>query len=90
MRGPGPHQLAAQLRHDLPVGTPSARIDAYLSAQGWMHSYLPGGHEWLAGVRNVGSRLSFTREDLAIRIDLDRNDRLKSISVTPVFSYHGR
>jgi hypothetical protein len=89
-RDPAPHQLAAQLRHDLPVGTPSAKVNAYLTAHGWMHGYLPDEHQWLAGVRNVGPRLSFTREDLAIKIDLDRNNRLKSITVTPVYTYHGK
>jgi hypothetical protein len=64
-RGPEPHQLEAQLRHDLPLGTPSARIDAYLTARGWMHDYLPQERAWLAEVRNVGPRLSLTREDIA-------------------------
>jgi hypothetical protein len=89
-RGPDPGRLEAQLRHDLPIGTPSAQIDAYLTAHGWMHDYLPKERAWLAGVRNVGQRLSFTREDIAIKIDLDRNKCLKSISVTPLFTYHGR
>lgn len=90
VRGPGPHELEAQLRRDLPAGTPSARIDAYLTAHGWMHDYLPQERAWLAGVRNVGSRFSLTREDLAIKIDLDGDKRLKSIQVTPLFTYHGR
>jgi hypothetical protein len=89
-RGPDARRLEAQLRRDLPVGTPSARIDAYLAAHGWMHDYLPQERSWLAGVRNVGSRFSLTREDLAIKIDLDGNKRLKSIHVNPLFTYHGR
>ncbi len=89
-RGPAPNQLAAQLRRELPAGTSSARIDAYLTAHGWMHDYLPGERAWLAGVRNVGPRFSLTREDLAIKIDLDADKRLKSIQVTPLFTYHGR
>lgn len=89
-RGPDPHQLDAQLQRDLPAGTPSAQIDTYLTAHGWMHDYLPRENAWLAGVRNVGPRLSFTREDIAIKIMLDNRKCLKSISVTPLFTYHGR
>jgi hypothetical protein len=89
-RGPEPHQLEAQLRRELPVGTPSRQIDAYLTAHGWRYSFLPDERSYLAGIRNVGSRFSFTREDLAIRIDVDKSGRLNAISVTPLFTYHGR
>ncbi len=89
-RGPEPNQLNAQLRHDLPVGTSAAQVDAYLTAHGWRHSFLPNEHAYLAGVRNVGSRFTFTREDVAIKIVLDDGDRLKLISVTPFFTFHGR
>jgi hypothetical protein len=89
-RGPEPRQLEAQLRRELPIGTPSSQADAYLTANGWQHSYLPDERSYLAGVRNVGSRFSFTREDIAIRIDFDKGGRLTAISVTPFFTYHGR
>ena len=89
-RGPEPHQLEAQLRCVLPIGTPSSQVDAYLMAHGWQHSFLPDERSYLAGIRNVGSRFSFTREDIAIRIDVDKGGRLKSIAVTPFFTYHGR
>jgi hypothetical protein len=89
-RGPEPPQLEAQLRRELPIGTPSSQVDAYLTAHGWQHSYLPDERSYLAGVRNVGSRFSFTREDIAIRIDFDKGGRLTAISVTPFFTYHGR
>jgi hypothetical protein len=45
---------------------------------------------YLAGIRNVGSRFSFTREDIAVRITIDKGGRLESIAVTPFFTYHGR
>ena len=90
VRGPEPHQLEAQLRHELPVGTSSSQVDAYLTAHGWEHSFLPDERSYLAGIRNVGSRFSLTREDLAIRIDFDKAGRLTSIGVTPFFTYHGR
>ena len=89
-RGPEPRQLQARLRRELPIGTPSSQVDAYLAAHGWQHSYLPDERSYLAGVRNVGSRFSFTREDIAIRIDFDRGGRLTAIRVTPFFTYHGR
>jgi hypothetical protein len=89
-RGPRPHQLETQLRHDLPVGTPAAQVDAYLTARGWSHSFLPNEHAYLAAVRNVGAHFTFTREDIAIKIVLDNRDRLKQISVTPFFTFHGR
>ncbi len=89
-RGPEPHQLEMQLRHDLPPGTPAARIEAYLTAHGWRHSFLPDERSYLAGVINVGPRFSFTREDIAIRIDVDKRGRLTAIRVTPFFTYHGR
>jgi hypothetical protein len=89
-RGPEPRQLEAQLRRELPIGTPSSQVDAYLTAHGWQHSYLPDERSYLAGVRNVGSRFNFTREDIAIRIDFDKGGRLTAISVTPFFTYHGR
>ncbi len=89
-RGPEPHQLEAQLRRELPIGTPSSQVDAYLTAHGWRHSFLPDEHSYLAGIRNVGPRFSFTREDIAIRIDVDKSGHLKAISVTPFFTYHGR
>jgi len=89
-RGPEPRQLEGQLRRELPAGTPSSQVDAYLTAHGWQHSYLPDERSYLAGVRNVGSRFSFTREDIAIRIDFDKGGRLTAISVTPFFTYHGR
>ncbi len=89
-RGPEPHQLQAQLRRELPIGTPSSQVEAYLTAHGWRHSFLPDEHSYLAGIRNVGSRFSLTREDLAVRIDVDKSGRLESIAVTPFFSYHGR
>jgi len=89
-RGPAPHQLEAQLTHDLPPGTQSQQIEAYLAAHQWRHSYLPDERSYLAGVLNVGPRFSFTREDIAIRIDLDRGGRLSAIHVTPFFTYHGR
>lgn len=89
-RGPEPQQLEAQLRHDLPVGTPSSQIDAYLTAHGWRHSFLPDERSYLAGVSNVGSRFSLTREDIAIRIDVDKSGHLRALNVTPFFSYHGR
>ena len=90
VRGPDPHQLEAQLRRELPLGTPSGQIDAYLAAHGWRHSYLPDERSYLAGVSNVGSRFSLTREDIAIRIDVDKGGHLTAIRVTPFFSYHGR
>lgn len=90
VRGPDPHQLESQLRHELPIGTPSRQVDAYLTAHGWKHSFLPDERSYLAGVHNVGSRFSFTREDIAIRINFDKGGRLTSISVTPFFTYHGR
>lgn len=89
-RGPQPRQLEVQLRRELPVGTPSSQVDAYLTAHGWQHSYLPDERSYLAGIRNVGSRFSFTREDIAIRINFDKSGRLESITVTPFFTYHGR
>ncbi len=89
-RGPEPHQLDAQLRRELPIGTSASQVEAYLTAHGWRHSYLPDERSYLAGIRNVGSRFSFTREDIAIRIDFDKNGRLTSIGVTPFFTYHGR
>jgi hypothetical protein len=89
-RGPRPVELEAQLQHDLPVGTPSARVDDYLTAHGWSHSFLPNEHAYLAGIRNVGSHFTFTREDIAIKIVFDNRDRLKRISVTPFFTFHGR
>ena len=89
-RGPEPRQLEAQLRRELPIATPSSQVDAYLTAHGWQHSYLPDERSYLAGVRNVGSPFSFTREDIAIRIDFDKGGRLTAISVTPFFTYHGR
>ncbi len=89
-RGPEPHQLAAQLRRELPIGTPSSQVDAYLAAHGWQHSFLPDERSYLAGIRNVGSRFSFTREDIAILINFDKSGRLTSITVTPLFTYHGR
>jgi len=49
-----------------------------------------GAHKSLEGVENVGSRFSFTREDIAIRINFDKSVRLESIAVTPFFTYHGR
>ena len=90
VRGPEPRQLEAQLRRELPIGTPSSQVDAYLTAQGWQHSFLPDERSYLAGIRNVGSRFSLTREDLAIRIDFDKSGHLIAISVTPLFTYHGR
>jgi hypothetical protein len=90
VRGPEPHRLEAQLRRELPIGTPSSQVDAYLTAHGWQHSFLPDERSYLAGVRNVGSRFSLTREDIAIRIDIDKSGRLKAINVTPLFTYHGR
>jgi hypothetical protein len=89
-RGPEPQTLEAQLRRDLPRGTPSQRIDEYLKAHGWKPSFLPQERSYLAGVMNVGPRFSFTREDIAIRIDVDKAGGLTAISVTPFFSYHGR
>jgi len=89
-RGPEPRQLEAQLRRELPVGTSSSEVDAYLTAHGWEHSFLPDERSYLGGIRNVGSRFSFTREDIAIRIDFDKAGRLTSIAVTPFFTYHGR
>jgi hypothetical protein len=89
-RGPAPHQLEAQLRRDLPPGTQSQQIEAYLAAHQWRHSYLPDERSYLAGVLNVGPRFSFTREDIAIRINVDKSGRLESIAVTPFFTYHGR
>jgi hypothetical protein len=89
-RGPEPHQLQAQLRRELPIGTPSSQVEAYLTAHRWRHSFLPDEHSYLAGIRNVGARFSLTREDLAVRIDVDKSGRLESIAVTPFFSYHGR
>jgi hypothetical protein len=89
-RGPEPHQLEAQLRRELPIGTPSQQIETYLTAHGWRHSFLPDEHSYLAGVLNVGRRFSFTREDIAIRIDVDKGGHLTAISVTPFFTYHGR
>lgn len=89
-RGPEPRQLEAQLRRELPVGTPSTQVEAYLTAHGWRHSYLPDERSYLAGIRNVGSRFSFTREDVAIRIDIDKGGHLTAITVTPFFTYHGR
>ena len=90
IRGPEPHRLEAQLRRELPIGTPSSQVDAYLTAHGWQHSFLPDERSYLAGIRNVGSRFSLTREDIAIRIDIDKSGRLKAINVTPLFTYHGR
>ena len=90
IRGPEPRRLEAQLRRKLPIGTPSSQVDAYLTAHGWQHSFLPDERSYLAGVRNVGSRFSLTREDIAIRIDIDKSGRLKAINVTPFFTYHGR
>ena len=89
-RGPDPRQLEAQLRHDLPIGTSSSQVDAYLTAHGWQHSFLPDERSYLAGVRNVGSRFSFTREDIAVRINFDKSGHLISMTVTPFFSFHGR
>jgi hypothetical protein len=89
-RGPEPQQLEAQLRRELPIGTPSSQVDVYLTAHGWRHSFLPDERSYLAGIRNVGSRFSFTREDIAVRIDIDKGGHLKAISVTPLFTYHGR
>lgn len=89
-RGPEPRQLEAQLRRELPLGTPSRQVEAYLAAHGWRYSFLPDERSYLAGIRNVGSRFSFTREDIAIRLDLDKGGRLTAISVTPLFTYHGR
>ena len=89
-RGPTPHLLQAQLKRELPIGTPSSQVDAYLTAHGWQHSFLPDERAYLAGIRNVGSRFSFTREDIAIRINIDKSGGLKSIAVTPLFTYHGR
>ena len=80
VRGPEPHRLEAQLRSELPIGTPSSQVDAYLTAQGWQHSFLPDERSYLAGIRNVGSRFSLTREDLAIRSDFDKSGRLTAIS----------
>jgi hypothetical protein len=90
VRGPEPHQLEAQLLRELPIGTPSSQVDAYLTAHGWQHSFLPDERSYLAGIRNVGSRFSFTREDIAVRITIDKGGRLESIAVTPFFTYHGR
>jgi hypothetical protein len=89
-RGPDPRQLEAQLRRELPIGTSVSQVDAYLTAHGWRHSYLPDERSYLAGVRNVGSRFSFTREDIAVRINFDKRGRLESMTVTPFFTYHGR
>jgi hypothetical protein len=89
-RGPEPHQLEAQLRRELPIGTPASQVDAYLTAHKWRHSYLPDERSYLAGVLNVGSRFSLTREDIAVRINFDKRGRLESMTVTPFFSYHGR
>ena len=90
VRGPEPRQLEAQLRRELTIGTPSSQVDAYLTAQGWQHRFLPDERSYLAGIRNVGSRFSLTREDLAILIDFDKSGHLTAINVTPLFTYHGR
>jgi hypothetical protein len=89
-RGPEPQKLEAQLRRELPRGTPARQVEAYLTAKGWRHSYLPDERSYLAGIRNVGPRFSFTREDIAIRIDVDKGGRVTAVSVTPFFTYHGR
>jgi hypothetical protein len=89
-RGPEPRQLEAQLRRELPIGTPSSQVDAYLTAHRWQHSFLPDERSYLAGIHNVGARFSFTREDIAIRINVDKSGHLESIAVTPFFTYHGR
>jgi len=89
-RGPQPRLLELQLRRELPLGTPSRQVEAYLTAKGWRHSYLPDERSYLAGIINVGPRFSFTREDIAIRIDMDKGGRVTAINVTPFFTYHGR
>lgn len=89
-RGPQPRRVEEQLRRDLRPGTPSSQVEAYLTAKGWRHSYLPDERSYLAGIINVGPRFSFTREDIAIRIDMDKGGHVTAISVTPFFTYHGR
>jgi len=73
------------MRRDLPVGTPKADVESYLTRENIPHAFLSAdkiyGHDdslFHAVLRNIGIRVIFSA-DLSIWIHIDQNDRLREI-----------
>ena len=73
----------AQLRRDLPIGTPKVDVEDYLVRWGIQYAFVPantgqGDNTFYASLKNLGTQSGFPT-DLAIRIHLDSNGRVEAI-----------
>ena len=73
----------AQMRRDLPLGTPKANVEAYLKC--WSIPYFfadadgtPTGNAFYGTLMKIGKKSKFTGH-LAIRIFLDEEDKIREI-----------
>ena len=73
----------AQVRADLPIGTPKSNVDTYLRGWGIPYGYSEpntglGENSFMVTIKNIGPRMGFTSY-LVIRIQLDASKRVSSI-----------
>src|SRR5262245_26563336 len=74
-----------QMRRDLPVGTPKAEVEEYLTRWKILHSfygpaYGPFGNAFGARIPDIALRLGLFPSDLNIKIYLDASDRLREMT----------
>ena len=74
----------AQMRRDLPIGTPKQDVEAYLTQSKIRHGFTEGrsgpfGPLFQATIENIGRRVVFTAS-LAIRIHLDPDGKVDEIT----------
>jgi hypothetical protein len=77
------HPQMTQIRADLPVGTPLARVDDYLDQHNIEYTYYPRSNEVTAYIHNI-QRDALVREDLYLVFSFDEYKSLRDILAKPI------
>lgn len=75
----------SNIEHDLPKGTPSKDVDAYLKKSGLEYSFDKPTNAYYAMKRRTGGG-GLVTEDTQIVVKLDSDEKVAEVSVKPVYT----
>lgn len=74
-----------EMRADLPIATPKARIESYLTAKGIRYQYSETDNAIYAGIPKIGKRMLIYEASLAIEIQLDDSKGLQVLNFRVIY-----
>lgn len=77
-------QISERVRADLPVGAPLSEIERYFESSQVEHSYVERTNEVYAMIHRIWGGGFLIQRDAWIRIELDKDRKLKDVKVEPV------